>query len=155
MGKVQIRAEMVQAATSDDDDGTRLFRPAAYALVRNPILLIEWHLSYLLEQEALSWHSHGDNDPSLPSNEMRIKIGGNEGGGSFKMVFQIANQVKPNSADHTVVFCCLGADDNLPNLHIALDRFKETVHDVQQFASTCVCTLVCVCVTQAYGLKGS
>ena len=43
------------------------------------------------------------------------------------MAFQIANQPHPNAADHTVVFACLEAEDNLPNLHVALDMYKTTV----------------------------
>ena len=37
-------------------------------------------------------------------NEIRIKIGGDHGGGSFKMSFQVDNVENPNRKDNTVVF---------------------------------------------------
>ena len=37
-------------------------------------------------------------------NEIRIKIGGDHGLGSFKMSFQVANVENPNRKDNTIVF---------------------------------------------------
>ena len=131
IGEVEIGAEMIQSV-STDEDGARSLHPAAYAWVKNLNVLVENHLSSLLEQDVLTWHSRGINGPALPSNELWLKIGGDKGGGSFKMAFQVVNQPRPNSADYTIVFSCLEADDNLANLHTALDHFKEAVHDLQQ-----------------------
>ena len=131
MGDVEVAGEMVQAIIHEED-GSRTFRPAPFAWVRNPQALVEQHLSSLLRQNLLTWHSCGAGGPALPEDEIWIKIGGNKGGNSFKLAFQVANQPKPNAADHTVVFSCLGADDNLTNLHVALDLFKDFVHDLQQ-----------------------
>ena len=36
-------------------------------------------------------------------NEIHIKIGGDHGGGSFKISFQVANVENPNQKDNTVV----------------------------------------------------
>ena len=46
------------------------------------------------------------------------------------MAFQVVNQPHPNSADHTVVFACLEADDILFNMHVALDMFKPVVSEL-------------------------
>ena len=34
---------------------------------------------------------------AIPENEIHIKLGGDAGGGSFKMAFQITNLDRPNS----------------------------------------------------------
>ena len=44
-------------------------------------------------------------------NEIHIKIGGDHGGGSFKMSFQVANVENPNRKDNTVVFSIFEAKD--------------------------------------------
>ena len=46
----------------------------------------------------LTWH-----EGVIPEDE--IKIGGDKGGSSFKMNFQICNVVTPNSKTNTCVFC--------------------------------------------------
>ena len=56
-----------------------------------------------------------------------LKIGGDKGGGTFKMNFQIVNVSTPNSVHNTCVFCCFTAGDSVSNLHVALDRFKDQV----------------------------
>ena len=53
-----------------------------------------------------------------------MKLGGDKGGNTFKMNFQIVNVPAPN----TCVFCCFAADDNL---HSALDRFRDQVKQLQ------------------------
>ena len=42
-------------------------------------------------------------------NEIHIKIGGDHGGGSFKMSFQVANVGNPNRKDNTVVFVSISS----------------------------------------------
>ena len=44
-------------------------------------------------------------------NEVRVKIGGDHGSGSFKMSYQIANVANPNSKDSTLVFSLFEAKD--------------------------------------------
>ena len=64
----------------------------------------------------------------IPASEVWLKIGGDKGGGSFKMNFQIVNVPAPNSVHNTCVFSCFEAGDNL---HIALDRYKDQVAHLQ------------------------
>ena len=52
----------------------------------------------------------------LPASEVWIKIGGDKGGGSFKMNFQIVKVAAPNSVHNTCVFCCYEASDTVTNL---------------------------------------
>ena len=44
-------------------------------------------------------------------NEIHIKIGGDHGGGSFKISFQVAIVENPNQKDNTVVFSIFEAKD--------------------------------------------
>ena len=49
----------------------------------------------------------------MGSDEVRVKIGGDKGGGSFKFSLQLANAYHPNSPHNTIVFCAYeGPDTN-------------------------------------------
>ena len=74
----------------------------------------------------LTWH-----EGKMPENELWIKIGGDKGGGSFKMTFQICNVDHPNSTNNTCAFCIFEAPDNATNLQIALQRFQDEVDSLQ------------------------
>ena len=130
MGDVDIGFDMVQATASSSDGAAQHLSPAAFTWVRNLVALLSQHLASLEKMQPLTWHQAGDACPSLPKDELWLKLGGDEGGGSFKMAFQIANQPHPNSADHTMVFACLEADDNIPNMHVALDMFQPVVSEL-------------------------
>ena len=60
------------------------------------------------------------SDGLIPENEIWVKIGGDKGGGSFKMSLQLANIPHPNSITNTFVFSCFEADDTPTNLHIGV-----------------------------------
>ena len=59
-----------------------------------------------------------------------MKLGGDKGGGSFKMNFQVVNVSHPNSVKNTCVFCLFEASDTLTNLYISLNRYREQVNDL-------------------------
>ena len=61
-----------------------------------------------------------------------MKVGGDKGGSSFKMNFQIVNVKCPNSVGNTCVFSVFQAPDSITNLHIALDRYKKQLDELQQ-----------------------
>ena len=65
-------------------------------------------------------------------NEIHLKIGGDHGGGSFKMSFQVANVVNPNRKDNTVVFSIFEAKDYRVNIKLALERFKIQIKELQE-----------------------
>ena len=66
-----------------------------------------------------------------------MKLGGDRGGGIFKMNFQIINVPNPNSVLNTCVFCCFMAGDSTHNLHVALDRYKLQVNKLQGMKWRC------------------
>ena len=67
----------------------------------------------------------------VQNNEIHVKIGGNYGGGSFKMSYQIANVHNPNSTDNTIVSSIFEAKDYRSNIKIALTQFLEQVKALQ------------------------
>ena len=73
--------------------------------------------SSLYREGRLTWH-----DGIIPQNEIWLKLGGDKGGGSFKMNFQIVNTITPNAVHNTCVFSCFEAGDSITNLHVSLDR---------------------------------
>ena len=74
----------------------------------------------------LTWH-----DGQIPSDELWLKIGGDKGGKSFKMSFQLVNVPHPNSVQNTCVFCIFEAKDTPTNLSVALERFKRQITSLQ------------------------
>ena len=83
--------------------------------------LVGYVLNYLsdLESNSLLY-----NHQFIPDNEVHLKIGGDHGGGSFKMSFQIADVEHPNQPQNTVIFSILEAKDYKRNLMLCLERFK-------------------------------
>ena len=64
-------------------------------------------------------------------DEVWLKVGSDEGGGSFKFCFQVVNCRPPNSADHTVVLALLEADDSLHNMYVCIDPFADLLEELQ------------------------
>lgn len=68
---------------------------------------------------------------SIPEDEIWVKLGGDKGGSSFKMNFQIVNVPNPNSIQNTCVFAAFEAHDSTTNLHITLERYQGPVSLLQ------------------------
>ena len=58
----------------------------------------------------LTWHNG-----IIPETEVWVKLGGDKGGNTTKMNFQIVNVLTPNSIYNTCVFCCFAATDSVTN----------------------------------------
>ena len=71
------------------------------------------------------------NHNFIKNNEIHIKIGGDHGGGSFKMCYQIANTNNPNSKENTIIFSTFEAKDYRANLKVGLNRFREQINSLQ------------------------
>ena len=65
------------------------------------------------------------------NSNIHIKIGGDHGGGSFKMSYQICNVARPNRKENSVIFSLFEAKDSRSNLRICLERFKRQVQMLQ------------------------
>ena len=75
-------------------------------------------LYYLDQHEvagSLTWH-----DGALPGNEVWVKVGGDHGGGSFKLSFQVANVQNLNAKQNTIPLLVFPAPDTAVNLATTL-----------------------------------
>ena len=89
------------------------------------IELLKWNI--LCSLNKLTWH----ND-TVPLDELWVKIGGDKGGSSFKMNFQLVNVNCPNSIHNTCVFTAFQAPDTITNLHVVLDHYKDQLTNLQK-----------------------
>eukprot|EP00731_Ephydatia_muelleri_P032590 Em0024g134a len=114
---------------------------------------------HLLEENErtrrLTWH-----EGFIPASEVWIKIGGDKGGGTFKMNFQNVSIATPNSVHNTCVFCCFAAGDSVTNLHAALDRFKDQVEHLNGMKWRQYTIKIFICgdfefLSKMYGLSGA
>nr|XP_047144594.1 uncharacterized protein LOC124818114 [Hydra vulgaris] len=67
----------------------------------------------------------------INQSEIHVKIGGDHGGGSFKMSYQIANVSKPNSKNNSTVFNIFEAKNYRANLKIGLSRHIDEIRQLQ------------------------
>ena len=74
----------------------------------------------------VTWHSG-----AIPEGEVWLKLGGDKGGGTFKLCFQHLNVPSPNSPDNTCIFTLFEAPDNYTNLSIAFERYKDALNDME------------------------
>ena len=74
----------------------------------------------------LTWHEQ------IPENQIWIKVGGDHGGGSFKLAFHVCNVRKPNAPCNTI--CCLvfEAKDNRLNLETLTPVITEQLQTLKQ-----------------------
>ena len=96
-------------------------------LVRFPNLVqvIIHFLNEHNQAKSLTWHA------GMAENEIWLKLGGNHGGGSFKLSFQIANVTHPNSTKNTIPLVVFGAKDYVSNLRTALGPYAEQVKSLR------------------------
>ena len=58
---------------------------------------------------------------------IHIKIGGDHGGNSFKMGYQVGNVMHPNRKENTVIFCLFEGKDTRSNLRTCLARYRTQI----------------------------
>ena len=79
------------------------------------------------EEGLLSWHGK-----TIPEEEIWVKIGGDHGGGSFKLMLQVANVHEPNSKSNTVLLMIADWRDSQYNLKRLLMPYKQQVTNLQK-----------------------
>ncbi len=115
----------------DDDDPKGIngivVKPAPYVIVKDLCEIVKMFLDNYLECGKFKEYEN------IPNDEVWVKVGGDMGGGSFKLCFQIANLEKPNSPENTVVICLFNAPDSYTNLDIALRPIAAELLKLQNF----------------------
>ena len=66
------------------------------------------------------------------SNEIHLRIGGDHGGGSFKMCYEICNVNHPHRKENTIVFSIFEEKDSRANLRICLERFRAHINQLSK-----------------------
>ena len=120
----ELLAEQIPLA---DKTGNISMKP----VVRYPDLvgLILHYLSQHKVANTLCWHNG-----ALPSNEVWVKLGGDHGGGSFKLSFQIANTSHPNAIQNTIPFLVFAAPDSVENLATTFRAYAGQVKHLMDSA---------------------
>lgn len=106
-------------------------------------------------QGRLTWH-----DGSIPEDEIWIKIGGDHGGGSFKLMLQVANLTNANSKHNTCIFSIVECKDTPENLRRLLFPYKDQIAELETMQWKGKRTRVFVFgdydfLTKLYGLSGA
>ncbi len=95
--------------------------------VRSLSCFVQDLLQKYSECEMLTWDTNG-----IPNDELWIKIGGDHGGGSFKICLQVLNTHSPNSPANTIVVLAFSARDYVSNIQIALQPFAEDIKTLKR-----------------------
>ena len=75
--------------------------------------------TFTCSTNRLTWHNG-----QIPETEVWVKVGGDKGADTVKVIFQLCNVISPNSVQNTCVFTVFEGRDTTTNLHVALDRYK-------------------------------
>lgn len=70
--------------------------------------------------KTLSWH-----EGAFLTTEVWLKLGGDHGGGSLKLSFQLANVKNPSSVKNTIPFLVFRAPDSTGNLATTVKLYVE------------------------------
>ena len=81
------------------------------------------------KEEILTWHNG-----QIPDDEVWLKIGGDHGGGSFKLMLQTANLQNPNSKENTRLLAIVNCKDTPTNLRRILSPFEQQIADLRAMA---------------------
>ncbi|XP_066286471.1 uncharacterized protein [Branchiostoma lanceolatum] len=120
----KVEAENLPFSVKGDKESTVKLLPCAYVTSLRDAIYD--YLERSNTANSLIWH-----DKTIPEGEIWIKVGGDHGGGTFKMAFQILNKTSPNSQTNTTVFCIFDAKDTRENLTLATGRYAQELKDLQ------------------------
>lgn len=71
------------------------------------------------------------HEGAIPDDEVWLKLGGDKGGGTFKMAFQHLNVINPNAPENTCVFSIFEASDTYHNIQVGLSRHIDEITDLE------------------------
>ena len=109
-----------------NEDKSEVEKPTAVGRIEDITKLVTQLLDQYNKEGKLTWH----ND-TIPQDEIWVKVGGDHGGGSFKLTLQIANIANPNSKHNTCLFLISNCKDIPENLRRLLGLFDEQFTTLQ------------------------
>ena len=119
LGEVSVKEVAVYFYNKRQDRQIVQKTPMAY--VENLPTFVTNLLDSYDKKEMLVWPS------SMPKDEIWLKIGGDHGGGSFKMALQVANTQKPNSSASTHMIQIVECKDSVSNMQRVLCPLEQQV----------------------------
>ena len=78
------------------------------------------------EEGRLTWHNG-----AIPQDCIYIKVGGDHGKGSMKVMAQVVNVEKPNSTDNTSLITMVECKDTPDNLRRILSQYRKELEEMQ------------------------
>ena len=90
----------------------------------------------IISVHRITWHKG-----AIPDGEVWIKLGGDKGGGTFKMCFQHLNVTSPNAPENTCVISIFEAPDSYANLRIGLKCHIDDIVDLESHTWRYICLL--------------
>ncbi|XP_072176962.1 uncharacterized protein [Diadema setosum] len=75
--------------------------------------------------DELTWHNG-----NIPEGEIWVKVGGDKGKGTFKLMIQIANVGRPSSLHNTRVILLFPGNDSPYNLQVALKSVQAQIEEL-------------------------
>lgn len=122
---IHVEYHNLQVKSETDVSGTELkSTPCVY--VTNLASFVTDTLDKFDSQNLLTWHGN-----AIPDDTIWVKVGGDHGGGSFKMCLQIANVQSPNSKHNTFMICLVNAKDSRYNLREILCTYRKQIDALQ------------------------
>ena len=110
----------------NEDDSTYDFEQTPVATITD----IHQHVTELLDQydkeNQLTWHNS-----TIPKNEVWVKLGGDHGGGTYKLMLQIAILQKPNSKRNTCLLAIAECKDTPDNLRQIIGPYKHQITELE------------------------
>ena len=97
--------------------------------VENLFDLVKQLIDQYDKEKVLTWHNG-----QIPEDEVRLKIGGDHGGGSLKLMLQTASLQNPNSKENTSLLAMVNCKDSPTNLRRILSPFKQQIADLRAMA---------------------
>ena len=121
-----IKVEYKTLSFDNTDTNTTEFRSTPVAYIENLSTFVTDLLEKYKKAQLLTWHQ------GIPEDEIWVKIGGDHGGGSMKLMLQIGNVVKPNSKNNTFLISISNAKDTHANLKKIIEPFKAEVENLKK-----------------------
>ena len=113
------------------DDKSTEEKSAPVGFVKNIPEFVQKLLDQYEKEGNLTWH-----ESTIPSDEIWVKIGGDHGGGSFKLTLQIINTSTPNSKLKTCLLMMYNCKDRPENLRRLLRQYNDQIKRLQQMSWT-------------------
>ncbi|XP_071944865.1 uncharacterized protein [Antedon mediterranea] len=120
-------SEYLPLLAADELTKDMVIQKVACVQVKNLIQKIHQNLSELESLNLLTWHGG-----LIPNDEIWLKIGGDKGGGNFKLMYQICNVAHPNSLNNTINLLVFEGTDNLFNLKTSMTNLIPQINELHK-----------------------